>query len=315
MSISRTQIEYVLALEQTGSFSKAAEKCFVTQSTLSTMIKKMENQINMVLFDRKSKPILPTKECKLLMPQFKIMLREYEHLEEHIQGLTKNFHGTFKIGILPTLAPFLLPLFLNKLITKYQDVNFSIHEITTKEIVELLKQRELDIGILSLPINEDGLNESTLFYEDFLVYDTNKSDDQRSKKTYKIDDIDMNRLWLLEESHCMSNQIVNICQLRKKRKINANLIYNSGSIFSLLEFVNINQGITLLPRLAAQNEKLVDQSCLYDLQSPRPVRAIGVLTHPNFSKNKLKEVLEKQIIKAVKPHLKRYQSIKVIEPQ
>ncbi len=314
MSISKTQIEYVLALEKTGSFSKAAESCFVTQSTLSTMIKKLENQIDTILFDRKSKPIVPTKEGKVLMSQFKIISREYQILEEQIQARTKNFHGTLKIGIIPTLAPFLLPLFLNQLITKYPDVNFSIHEITTTEIVKLIKQRDLDIGILSLPIIDKELIQKALFNEDFLVYDTNRTDQKLKNKKYQIKDIDTDRLWLLEESHCLSFQIENICHLKNKSQINNNLIYRSGSILSLLELVNSNKGITLIPRLAAKNKSVVNQDYLFQFQNPKPVRSIGIITHMNFSKHKLKEILEKNILNAVKPHLKKFNNIKLIKP-
>ncbi len=315
MSISKTQIEYVLALEKTGSFSKAAEKCFVTQSTLSIMIKKLENQINIILFDRKSKPIIPTKEGKLLMPQFKIIHREYELLEEQIQGRTKNYHGTFKIGIIPTLAPFLLPLFLNEMTGKRQDVIFSIHETTTMEIVNLIKQRDIDIGIISLPVNEKELIEQTLFHEDFFVYDTNRTKHSKRKKTYRVDEIDADRLWLLEESHCLSTQIESICNLKNKKSINNNLVFRSGSILSLLELVNTNNGITLLPRLATRNNAIIDKGHLYQLQNPSPVRSIGFVTHPNFTKYKLKEFLEAQILKSVKPFLKKLNNIKVINPK
>ncbi len=315
MSISKTQIEYVIALEQTGNFSKAADKCYVTQSTLSTMIKKLENEINIVLFDRKSKPIALTKEGISLLPQFKIIKKEYELLEEQIQARTKHFHGTFRIGIIPTLAPFLLPLFLNEMILKYPDVNFEIHEITTTEIINLIKQRDLDIGILSLPINDEELIEKTLFHEDFLVYDTHSVNQTHRKKSYKVNEIDANRLWLLEESHCLSLQIENICQLKNKERINNNLVYKSGSILSLLELVNTNKGITLLPRLATHNSSVVNKEHLYPFHNPKPVRSIGFITHPNFAKYKLMEILEKQILKTVRPLLKKLNNIKVINPK
>lgn len=313
-SIAPNQLDYILALEKTGSFSKAADMCYVTQSTLSTMIKKIENQMNIKLFDRKSKPILPTAEGKLLIRQIRILQREHEILDEMIQEITKEFHGTLKIGIIPTLAPFLIPLFLDNMINEYPNVDFSIDEITTNEIIDRIKKREIDIGILSLPIGDKELIEHNLFYEDFLVYDANQLGEKTKKKSYKIKDIDVNRLWLLEESHCLSNQIENICELRSKRKINNNLSYNSGSILSLLELVNMNKGLTLLPRLATLNEHIIKPNLIFTLTSPQPVRLIGMIMHPNFSKNKMKMVLEKHIQKSVKPFLKNFRNTNIIDP-
>lgn len=311
-SISLSQIKYVLALEKTGSFSEAAEMCFVTQSTLSTMIKKLEHQIDLTLFNRKSKPLSITPEGKILIQQFKIIYHEYENLTELIQDTKGELYGTLKISIIPTLAPFLLPLFLDKLVSNYPNINFIIHEITTNEIIKLLKSRELDIGILSIPIDNVGLQQKSLFKEDFLVYDTNNL--KKSKQKYKVDDIDVSRLWLLEESHCLTNQIGKICHLRKKRKLNQNLVYKSGSILSLLQLVNTNNGLTLLPRLATLNKNIINEKFVFPLTSPCPVREIGIVTHPNFAKKRLLNILEKEIIKAVKPHLKKLRKVEVINP-
>jgi LysR family hydrogen peroxide-inducible transcriptional activator len=311
-SISISQIKYVLALANTGSFSKAADLCFVTQSTLSTMIMKMENQLDLKLFDRKSKPISLTQEGIVLIDQFKVISNEYENLKELIQRTKGEFHGTLKIGIIPTLAPFLLPLFLNNLITRYPDINFSISEITTQEIVNKIRLRELDIGILSLPLDEKGLQQKSLFKEEFLIYDTRENTQQNKK--YKINDIDINRLWLLEESHCLTNQIEKICQLRKMRKSSQNLIFNSGSILSLLELVNMNKGLTLLPKLATLHKNLINPKFVYHIENPIPVREVGVVTHANFAKKRLLNILEKEIQAAVEPVLDGGGNVRVVKP-
>ena len=196
-SITITQIKYVLALHKEGTFSKAADKCFVTQSTLSTMIRKLEDQMQLKLFDRKSKPIKLTKEGQALITQFQFLHQEYENLQELIQEKSGEYYGTLKIAIIPTLAPFILPLFLTNMIENYPKVNFSIDEITTNEIIDRLKKRELDVGILSLPIGDTELVEKSLFYEDFLIYDVNRPSPVKKKKKIKIKEIDLNRLWLL----------------------------------------------------------------------------------------------------------------------
>ena len=310
-SISTSQIKYIIELEKTGSFSKAAETCFITQSTLSTMIKKMEDQMGLIIFDRRSKPIQLTQEGRALIDQLKVIHHEFENLKELIQESKEEFHGSLKIGIIPTIAPFLLPLFLDKLVSNYPDVNFNIHEITTNDIARKIKLRELDIGILSLPIDGKEFKEIDLFKEDFLVYDASG---HAGKKKYKINDIDLSRLWLLEEGHCLTNQIEKICHLRKKRKINNNLVYNSGSILSLLELVNMNKGITLLPRLATKINKLIKEEFICDMESPKPVRRVGMITHQNFAKKRFLDILEKEIKESVKPYLSKARKIKIINP-
>ncbi len=311
-SITQYQIKYILALEKTGSFSRAAEQCFITQSTLSTLVRKVEDQIGLQIFDRKSKPVSLTKEGQILVAQLKLVYNEFVALEELIQNTKNKFFGTLRIGIIPTLAPFLLPLFLDKMIQRHPNINFSIDEITTKEISERIKTRELDIGILSLPLGDKGLIEKTLFHEEFLIYDIAKKFNSKSK--YKIDEIDVNRLWLLEESHCMTNQVGKICHLRKNTKLNPNLLYNSGTILSLLSMVNMNNGITLLPRLATLQKKLVNNKFIHDIERPIPVREIGMITHPNFAKKNMFKMLENEICQAVKPYLDQKKKIRIINP-
>jgi len=312
ISISISQIKYVLALHKTGSFSKAAELCFITQSTLSTMIKKMEDQMGFKIFDRTSKPIPLTDEGHALIAQFKVLNHEFEVLEEIVQETKEEMYGTLSIGIIPTLAPFLLPLFLDKLVSTYKEIKFSIYEITTSEIIKRLKRRDLDIGILSTPIMDSSLTQKKLFTEDFMIYDA--SENIKTSKRYKIKDIDISRLWILEESHCLTNQIGTICQLKKKRTIGNNLVFNSGSILSLLELVNSNKGITLLPRLATINKKLIDHKRVYKIETPVPAREIGIVTHPNFAKKRILSVLEKEILTSVKPKLGKGKNRKVINP-
>ncbi len=312
ISISKSQIDYVIALNKTGSFSEAADLCHVTQSTLSTMIKKLENQFDYILFDRKSKPIRLTKEGELLISQFKNIHHQYEKLEELVQETKDEIHGNLSIGIIPTLAPFLLPLFLDRLVSNYQKINFYIYEITTSEIITRLKSKELDIGILSIPITDKDLDQKTLFTEEFLLYDA--SGKYKPNKTFKIEDIDLSRLWLLEESHCLTHQINQICHLKKKRSISNNLVYNSGSIISLLELVNINKGLTLLPKLAIRNKKLIDNKLLFQLKNPTPAREIGIVTHPDFVKKRILNVVEQEIKKSVKPILSKQKKLFIVNP-
>lgn len=292
MSIQKSQIDYILALAKTGSFSQAAELCYITQSTLSTMIRKYEDSIGIQLFDRKKKPIKPTPEGILVIDQLLKLNHEFENLEEVTKEIKGEIIGGLEIGVIPTIAPFLLPLFLNALIRDYPSVQFSIHELTTEEIIQRIKRRDLDLAIVSTPLGDPQLKEIPLFLEDFVLYETQALS---GSKRYKVEDIDLNRLWLLEEGHCMRNQVDKICTLRQQRSIHKHLVYRSGSIYSLIEMVKANNGTTLLPRLAVQNNPLLDAQSIYPLELPVPTREIGLVTHANFVKNRILKVLEKRI--------------------
>ncbi len=300
-SISYSQIKYVIALDKTGSFSDAANICFVTQSTLSTMIKRLENQLGLKLFDRQKKPIELTAEGKKLINQFKIIDNEYENLFDLFNETKSEFHGTLKIGIIPTLAPFLLPLFLDKINVKYPNLNLEINEITTHEIQNKLKLREIDVGLISIPIVDKELDQTHLFREEFLVYDT-RGQSPKSKR-YKIDEIDISKLWLLEESHCLTSQIGKICELKNDWKSEGNVKLLSGSILSLLELVKLKKGITLLPKLATLSD-MIEKEFIFNLERPVPVREIGIVTLKNFLKKKLFDILKAEIVGSISSVLK-----------
>ncbi len=288
LSIHQSQVRYALQVASTGSFSEAAERCHVTQSTLSTMIKRLEDQLGFALFDRSSKPISVTPEGHKLIDQCKRIAAEYDQLEAIADELKGNISGHYHIGVIPTIAPFLLPLCLKSFLNLYPDISLSIHEKTTEEIVSLLKERELDIGIVSTPLQDNGLKEWPIYQEEFVVYDPSSQD---STKTYSVSDIDLSRLWLLEEGHCMRNQVQAICELRNRSDRQDQLIYRSGSIHSLIEMVKSNLGVTLLPRLATTASVLVDQAHLHTLEEPVPYREIGIVTHSNFAKKQFLTLL------------------------
>lgn len=312
MSISISQIKYVLAIDKTGSFSAAAESCFVTQSTLSTMVKKLELTLDLELFDRKKKPIELTPEGEKLIAQFKVVYNESENLNDLVQETKKEFTGTLNIGIIPTLAPFLLPLFLDKLLQDFPEIDFSVFEITTDKIIERIKLREIDVGILSLPIQEKEIKSFPLFQEEFLVYDTRKQ--PTKAKSYNVEDIDIDRLWLLEESHCLTNQIKKICHLKSKSKVKNNLSIKSSSILTILNLIQKSNGVTLIPKLAANQENNRVQKNIYPLESPVPVREVGLITLENYNKKRILHILGKTIKDAVAPILGKTKKVKVINP-
>lgn len=290
--MNRSQLEYILAVDQYRNFGKAAEACFITQSTLSTMVAKFENQIGIKIFNRKKKPVSVTPQGEEIIKSLKSINGEYKQLDENINELKGIEFGKLSLACIPTVAPFLYPMILNKISNKYQHVNFTIHELTTEKMIEEILAGNIDIGIASTPLDNKNLLEYPLYKEEFLVYDCGKS---LSNKNYKVSQIDLERLWLLEEGHCLRNQIGEICELRQQKQINGNLTYNCGTISTLIEMVKINKGITLIPKLALQKNKQVKKENIYKISNPTPVREIGLITHKNFLKHRILEYISDTI--------------------
>jgi LysR family hydrogen peroxide-inducible transcriptional activator len=294
------QIEYAIAVGKLHSFGKAAEKCFVTQSTLSTMVSRFENEIGVKLFDRSTKPITTTREGKKVLQQLRIIVKELDNLTEVVSELKGVLSGELRIGVIPTVSPYLLPLFLNDFIQKYPKIYFEISEITTGQIIHDLENRELDIGILSTPLNHPGLIETWLYNEPFLLFDRGH---HTLGNSIAVSEIDCNRLWLLNEGHCLRTQIETICDLQKKRNNDWNLEYKSGTIDTLMRFVKKNKAVTLLPFLATLDFLEEDLKYLRQLKPPQPVRAISLVVHKHFVKKGILDSLTAAIQDVVKPLL------------
>lgn len=309
--MNRSQIEYILSLAKLKNFGQAADACFITQSTLSAMVAKFEKQIDITIFDRKTRPISITEEGEQVLDAIKNILREFQLLDQKVNRIKGQEVGTLNIACIPTVAPYIYPAILDKISADYPKVNFSIHELTTEVTVDQILAGNIDIGIVSTPLNNKELNEHHLYFEDFLIYDYNKKTD---KTKYKVSEIELDRLWLMEEGHCMRNQVGKICELRKQKKMNGNLTYSCGSIFTLLEMVKRNKGITLLPRLAISNNKHINKNHIYPISDPVPTREIGLITHKNFIKKKMLDYLVKEIQSAVKSHLIQIKKSTVVKP-
>lgn len=296
------QLKYVIAVGKELSFGKAAEQCYVTQPTLSTMIARFEDEIGVIVFDRKTKPITITKEGETVINQLKVVIRELDNLDEIVSDLKGEASGSLRIGVIPTVAPFLLPLFLNDFIKKFPKIHFEISEITTEKIIMELENRTLDIGILSTPLEKDNLTEMPLYHEPFLLYDRANPGGGFVKN---IDKIDGERLWLLDEGHCLRTQVETICSLQKNRKLDWNMEYKSGTIDTLMRFVRKNNGVTLLPLLATLDFLEDDLTYLKKFKAPIPVRVISLVAHKHFVKKKMLDLLTENIQQVVKPLLNK----------
>ena len=306
------QIEYVIAVGELRNFGKAAERCHISQSTLSTMIGKLEDELGIRIFDRSTKPVTVTVEGEALIDQFKIIDNELSSLNELAMSLRGEISGTLKIGVIPTIAPFILPNFLTDFVSQYPKVKFQVRELTTAAIIDGLISRELDIGIASLPLDHDDLLEYPIYDEEFVLVDCQSTN---GKKTVAAEHIDFSRLWLLEDGHCMRSQVMKICELDKAYdRSSLNFEYKSGTIDSLMRFVKKNKGVTLLPWLATLDLSPMEKKKISYFKSPVPVRTVGLVTYKHFVKKKLRELLGEDIKKSIVPMLSKRRKTMVVNP-
>lgn len=306
------QFQYVLAVVDLRNFEAAAERCFVTQSTLSTMISRLEDEMDVKIFNRKTKPVSITPEGEQIIERLRIILNEIDLLKNMIHELKGEMVGEFKIGIIPTIAPYLLPLFLDEFSKLFPKVNMTIKEMTTAQIQQSLKIRSIDIGILALPINDKDLVETRLYDEPFLLYNCT---DIKSKSKVTIDNLDYSKICLLQEGHCLRTQVSQICEQSDKYSTSdVNYVIESGSMDSLIRITNTRKGITILPYLAAIDLPHKEQEKITEFKDPVPVREVGLITHRFFVKKKLLEGLQDVIQSSVKGLLPETNSLTVLDP-
>ncbi len=294
------QFEYILAVAKYKHFELAAEKCFATQSTLSTMISKFEEELGIKIFDRKRKPVEITVEGEAIIQQLRLISTHIEQLSELAKEMKGEIKGNLTIAVIPTIAPFLLPLFLQDFAAKFKELHIEVRELTTHEIIQRIKRRELDIGILSTPILEEDLLEYLLYEEPFVLFDASG----KYTDINRVQQIAAADLWLMEEGHCMRTQIVHLCELSKKSKnTTLNFDFRAGSIDSLLRFVKAHQATTLLPYLATNQFSDQERALVKSIVSPTPHRAVGLVVHRDFVKKSVLTLLIQEIIAKISPLL------------
>ena len=305
------QLEYLVALDTHRNFVQAAEKCFVTQPTLSIQIQKLEEQLGVILFDRSKQPVVPTAIGTEIIAQARVILNETGKLNEIISERKGDISGELKLGIIPTIAPYLLPQVIVNFMDKYPAVQLIIWEYTTEQIIQQLKSGLLDCGILSTPVGDSSLNETPLFYERFVTY-ISSSNELLKKKFIKAGEINPEDVWLLNEGHCMRNQVLNICQ-RKKATGGKQFEYNTGSVETLKRMVDLNNGLTILPELAISDLTAEQLERIRHFRSPEPTREISIVTHRNFLKRNLITTLQNEISEIIPKQLRSKKKREIME--
>lgn len=305
------QLEYLLAIYRNKSFSKAAEKCFVTQPTLSMQIQNLESELDMILLDRSKKPIQPTDAGLKIIAQAENILMEVDRMKDIQMSLTGDVSGELRIGIIPTISPYLLPLFVTGFSESYPKVHLKMEEMITSKIIQAIKDDELDIGIVATPLDEKGIHEIPVYSEVMLVYASPKSSIY-GKKSIGVDDMDMNEIWLLNEGHCFRSQILQVCQFYEDKKDDHTFTFESGSIDTLIRMVDVHGGFTLVPELIIPYLREGQLKNLRYFKKPMPAREISIITRRLSLKEKQIEVLRSEILRGVNNHLKKEKKVKLI---
>jgi LysR family transcriptional regulator, hydrogen peroxide-inducible genes activator len=299
-----TQLEYILAIDTHRHFAKAADACFVTQPTLSMQVGKLEKSLGVKIFDRTHSPVVPTETGKQILEQAKKILLEKSRVSEIISLKKGLVEGELRIGIIPTLAPYLLPLFVQSFLRKYPKVKLVVFEKTTEALLEALRDSSLDAGILVTPLYEKGIREEVLFYEELLVFVSENN--SLYKKTYVLaGEIDPNKLWLLEEGHCFRTQMIHLCELFKASRRISHFDYEAGSFETLRRMVELHDGITILPELATRDFSKRQQSLIRRFRKPSPMREVSMVVSRDFVKERLVQILKEEVLNCIPDKIKK----------
>ncbi|GGC56790.1 transcriptional regulator [Pedobacter quisquiliarum] len=304
------QLEYIVAVDTYRSFVGAAEKCFVTQPTLSMQVQKLEEMLNVKIFDRSKQPVVPTEIGAQVIAQARIILQESHKIKEIINSQQQDIVGELRIGIIPTVAPYLLPQVISTMMEKYPDLKLLIWEYTTEDIIHHLKTGVLDCGIMATPFGDPATEELPLYYESFVTY-ISKNSKLFKKKNIDPDDLEEENIWLLNEGHCMRSQVLNICRTTKDNRLQG-LTYHTGSVETLIRMVDRNDGATLVPELALAELTNKQLGKVRTFKSPEPVREISLVTHKNFIKKRMLNAFREEILAVIPKTMKQRKKKDVI---
>lgn len=306
-----TQLYYVLAVAENQNFTKAAEKCFVTQPTLSMQIQKLEEELDIQIFDRSKKPIELTDVGRKIVIQARNIVNESYRIQDIVDQQKGFIGGEFKLGIIPTIMPTVLPLFLRNFIKKYPKIKLKIEELTTEDIISKLKDGHLDAAIAATPLEDDTIKERVLFFEPFVAYIPNNHRLHNNKKI-DVSDLDLNDMLLLEDGHCFRDGVLNLCKAFKDNS-DEKFQLESGSIETLIKLSNEGLGMTLLPYLHTLELNEKEKVNLHYFNEPSPAREVSLIYHKSELKMQIIEALQDVISGVVRGAI-AFQDVKIISP-
>ncbi|WP_417444859.1 LysR substrate-binding domain-containing protein [Joostella sp.] len=306
-----TQLQYVLSVAEYQNFTHAAEKSFVTQPTLSMQIQKLEDELDILIFDRSKKPIQLTQVGKKIVEQAKNIVNESYRIKDIVDQEKGFIGGEYRLGIIPTVMPTLLPLFLKNFVNKYPKVNLKIEELSTQTIIEKLEDGYLDAAIAATPLENENIKERVLFYEPFVAY---IPENHRLNKLDKIsvNDLDIDDILLLEDGHCFRDGVINLCKSKKGFK-DDHFQLESGSFETMMKLADEGLGMTLLPYLHTLDVSDNQKKNLRYFTEPNPAREVSLIYHKSELKMHITDAL-KDIIAGVLRGAIAFQNVKIISP-
>jgi LysR family hydrogen peroxide-inducible transcriptional activator len=310
--ITLTQLEYIVAVDTYRHFGKAAESCFITQPTLSMQIKKLEEDLEIIIFDRSKQPLIPTDVGQRIIEQARIVLKQAEELNNIVKDHKNQVSGMLRIGIIPTLAPYLLPIFIGSYKRKYPNIYIKVVEQTTDEIVKLLNKDLIDVGILVTPLKEEKILEKPVFYEEMMIY-VNPESKLHKKKEITLKDIATPEIWLLSDGHCFRDQVVNLCSFLGTVDSQLPFHFEAGSLETLMNIVDREGGITLIPELATLNMTEHRKHNVRSFSNLKPLREVSLAYSRHFAKHKLINLLWREIKDTIPHELQNEQRGTVVE--
>ena len=291
------QLEYIIALDKTRHFVRAAEMCGVTQPTLSAMIQKLEDELDCRIFDRSSHPIVPTEVGAMILQQAQVVMFNVHQLRENVLTQKGSVTGSLSLAIIPTVAPYLLPELITLFRRDYVDISLKISEMRTETIIEKLHSAEIDMAILSTPLDDPKILEVPLYYEKFVAY-ISPNEPLYLQDEVSTNDMQLDHLWVLEEGHCLRNQVFNFC----KNKTHS-AIYEAGSIDTLVKIVDRNGGYTVIPELHINLLTDVQKQHLRKIVRPEATREIALVIRHDYVREGLMNAVANSIKQIIPQHM------------
>lgn len=306
-----TQLRYVLAVAEYQNFTKAAEKTFVTQPTLSMQIQKLEDELDILIFDRSKKPIDLTEVGKKLVHQARNIVNESERIQDIVDQQKGFIGGEFKLGMIPTVMPTLLPMFLNTFIKKHTKVKLKIEELNTETIIEQLQDGHLDAAIAATPLENENIKERVLYYEPFVGY-VPPSHPLFKYENLNVSDLDSSNMLLLEDGHCFKDSVLNLCRTQRSFQ-DDHFQLESGSFETLIKLSNDGLGMTLLPYLHTMDINDKEKEYLKNFKEPSPAREVSLIYHRSELKMHIIEALQTTISGIIRGAI-AFQNVQIISP-
>ena len=288
------QLEYLLAVANYGSFSLAAEKCFVTQPSLSMQVKNLEEELGVIVLDRSKKPVVPTDAGLAVIRQAKEAVQAFAMVREVVSDLQNEISGTLRLGVIPTIAPYLLHRFIPDFVRKCPKVELQIREMMTGDIIRALDRDMLDAAIMAGGTSPEGIREEELFNDRFFAYvSTDHPLCQRSN--IRIEDIDVRHLLLLSEGNCLRDQVIELCQAQKN--IARQYSFESGSLETLMRIVdNTPNLITIIPEMVADYIDEKHRPQVKTLAKGAASRKITIAVRRTYVKRSLIDALKESVM-------------------